>query len=65
VGLARASWLFLRHAVFASVVETIQTGMIGAANAAGWPWYIGIAKGWFADAGITLDIVYVPPSCAA
>ncbi len=40
--------------------ETIQTGMIGAANAAGWPWYIGIAKGWFAEADITLDLVYVP-----
>jgi NitT/TauT family transport system substrate-binding protein len=40
--------------------ETISTGMIGAANAVGWPWYIGIAKGFFADAGITLDIIYVP-----
>jgi ABC-type nitrate/sulfonate/bicarbonate transport system substrate-binding protein len=40
--------------------ETIQTGMIGAAKAAGWPWYIGISKGWFEQAGITLDIVYVP-----
>jgi NitT/TauT family transport system substrate-binding protein len=40
--------------------ETISTGMIGAANAVGWPWYIGIAKGFFADAGITLDIFYVP-----
>jgi ABC-type nitrate/sulfonate/bicarbonate transport system substrate-binding protein len=40
--------------------ETITTGMIGAANAVGWPWYIGIQKGFFADAGITLDVVYVP-----
>ena len=40
--------------------ETVSTGMIGAANAVGWPWYIGIAKGFFADAGIVLDIVYVP-----
>src|ERR1700730_1062437 len=40
--------------------ETISTGMIGAANAVGWPWYIGIHKGFFADAGITLDIIYVP-----
>jgi ABC-type nitrate/sulfonate/bicarbonate transport system substrate-binding protein len=40
--------------------ETISTGMIGAANAVGWPWYIGIAKGFFADAGIALDVVYVP-----
>lgn len=40
--------------------ETITTGMIGAANAVGWPWYIGIQKGFFADAGINLDIIYVP-----
>jgi len=44
----------------AASAETIQTGMIGAANAAGWPWYIGIAKGFFAEVGIKLDIVYVP-----
>jgi ABC-type nitrate/sulfonate/bicarbonate transport system substrate-binding protein len=40
--------------------ETIETGMIGAPNGVGWPWYIGIRKGFFADAGITLDVVYVP-----
>jgi NitT/TauT family transport system substrate-binding protein len=40
--------------------ETIETGMIGAPNAVGWPWYIGIQKGFFADAGINLDIIYVP-----
>src|SRR4029077_706343 len=40
--------------------ETIATGMIGAANAVGWPWYIGIQKGFFADAGINLDVIYVP-----
>jgi ABC-type nitrate/sulfonate/bicarbonate transport system substrate-binding protein len=44
----------------AKAAETISTGMIGAANAVGWPWYIGIAKGFFADAGIALDVVYVP-----
>jgi NitT/TauT family transport system substrate-binding protein len=40
--------------------ETIATGMIGAANAVGWPWYIAIQKGFFAEQGITLDVVYVP-----
>jgi NitT/TauT family transport system substrate-binding protein len=45
----------LAHAAFA---ETIETGMIGSANAPGWPWYIGEQKGWFKDAGITLDISY-------
>jgi NitT/TauT family transport system substrate-binding protein len=44
----------------ANAAETITTGMIGAANAVGWPWYIGIQKGFFADAGIDLDIIYVP-----
>jgi NitT/TauT family transport system substrate-binding protein len=40
--------------------ETIVTGMIGAANAVGWPWYIGIQKGYFAEQGLNLDVVYVP-----
>jgi NitT/TauT family transport system substrate-binding protein len=44
----------------ATAAETIATGMIGAANAVGWPWYIGIQKGFFADQGITLDVIYVP-----
>jgi NitT/TauT family transport system substrate-binding protein len=44
----------------ANAAETIITGMIGAANAVGWPWYVGIQKGFFADAGITLDVIYVP-----
>jgi NitT/TauT family transport system substrate-binding protein len=44
----------------AKAAETITTGMIGAANAVGWPWYIGIQKGFFADAGINLDVIYVP-----
>ena len=43
-----------------AAAETIETGMIGAPNAVGWPWYIGIHKGFFADAGINLDLIYVP-----
>src|SRR6202161_2453018 len=56
--------LYCALALFAApkvlAAETITTGMIGAANAVGWPWYIGIQKGFFADAGINLDIIYVP-----
>ena len=52
--------LALFAAPSAKAAETITTGMIGAANAVGWPWYIGIAKGFFTEAGITLDIIYVP-----
>jgi ABC-type nitrate/sulfonate/bicarbonate transport system substrate-binding protein len=40
--------------------ETIQTGMIGAPNAAGWVWYVGIEKGFFSAADINLDLIYVP-----
>jgi hypothetical protein len=40
--------------------ETISAGMIGAPNAPSWPWYIAIEKGLLAQAGITLDIIYVP-----
>jgi NitT/TauT family transport system substrate-binding protein len=40
--------------------ETIQTGMIGAPNAGGWVWYVGIERGFFSDAGINLDLIYAP-----
>lgn len=39
---------------------TIETGLIGAANAVEWPIYIGIEKGFFAAEGIKLDVIYVP-----
>jgi ABC-type nitrate/sulfonate/bicarbonate transport system substrate-binding protein len=40
--------------------ETIVTGLIGAPNAVAWPWYIGTQKGFFAETGLTLDVIYVP-----
>ena len=43
-----------------SAAEKIQMGLLGAANAVEWPFYIGIEKGFFRDAGIDLDVVYVP-----
>jgi ABC-type nitrate/sulfonate/bicarbonate transport system substrate-binding protein len=44
----------------AQAAETIETGLIGAANSVEWPFYIGIHKGFFAAAGVTLDVIYVP-----
>ena len=44
----------------AEAAQTIETGLIGSAQAGGWPYYIGIRKGFFADAGVSLDVVYVP-----
>ena len=44
----------------AEAADTIETGLIGAPNAVGWPWYIGLNKSFFAEQGITLDLIYVP-----
>jgi NitT/TauT family transport system substrate-binding protein len=44
----------------AEAVQTIETGLIGSAQAGGWPYYIGIHEGFFAEAGVSLDVIYVP-----
>ena len=44
----------------AQALQAIQTGLIGSPQAGGWPYYIGIEKGFFAQAGVSLDIIYVP-----
>ena len=40
--------------------EKVQFGLIGAANSAEWEYYVGIQKGFFAEAGVEPDIIYVP-----
>jgi NitT/TauT family transport system substrate-binding protein len=52
--------LLLQVAPAARAEDTIVTGLIGAANAVEWQFYIGMKKGFFADAGIKLDVIYVP-----
>ena len=52
--------LLLHAAPAARAEDTIVTGLIGAANAVEWQFYIGMQKGFFADAGIKLDVIYVP-----
>ncbi len=44
----------------AQALETLQTGLIGSPQAGGWPYYIAMREGFFADAGVSLDIIYVP-----
>ena len=44
----------------APALEMIQTGLIGSPQAGGWPYYIALREGFFTDAGVSLDIVYVP-----
>ena len=53
------AWLVFA-ALPALAADKIETGFVGAPTASGWPWYIAMAKGYFAAAGIELDPVYVP-----
>ncbi|HEY3916464.1 MAG TPA: ABC transporter substrate-binding protein [Stellaceae bacterium] len=38
----------------------MEIGLVGSANSAEWEMYVGIHEGFFAQAGIELDVVYVP-----
>ncbi len=44
----------------AHAADTIETGLLGAANAVEWPFYIAIRNGFFTAAGIKPDVIYVP-----
>jgi NitT/TauT family transport system substrate-binding protein len=51
---------FCQSAFPASAADTIETGLLGAANAVEWPFYIAIHNGFFTEAGIKPDVIYVP-----
>lgn len=44
----------------AKAADTVEMGLLGAANAVEWPYYVGVHQGFFEQAGIKLDIIYVP-----
>ena len=44
----------------ASAAEKMATGLLGSPNSGGWPYYIGIDKGYFAAAGLEPELIYVP-----
>ncbi|HKT20251.1 MAG TPA: ABC transporter substrate-binding protein [Stellaceae bacterium] len=44
----------------ALAADKITTGFVGAPTANGWPWFVGMAKGFFAAAGIEIDPIYAP-----
>lgn len=44
----------------ACALEKIASGFVGGPTSSGWPWFIGMAKGYFAEVGIELDPVFVP-----
>jgi len=57
VVLCAAAWL---AAAPAKAADTIETGLLGSANAVEWPFYIGIHKGFFEAAGVKPDVIYTP-----
>ena len=59
----RAAFLtvcLLTLATPAPAADKITTGFVGAPTANGWPWFVGMAKGFFASAGIEIEPVYAP-----
>ena len=44
--------------------ETVTIGLVGTASATHWPIYSGLKKGYYAEADITLDMIFTPSSGA-
>lgn len=44
----------------ALAADKIATGFVGGPTASGWPWFVGMAKGYFAAVGVEIDPIYVP-----
>ena len=67
-GWRAARWLLLvvalLHTPAARAADAISIGTVGSASANLWPVYIGIQKGFFEEAGLNVDIIYVQSSAA-
>jgi ABC-type nitrate/sulfonate/bicarbonate transport system substrate-binding protein len=50
----------LLAAISGRAADKFEAGLLGSANSAGWIWYIGLSKGFFAEANLDPDIIYVP-----
>jgi NitT/TauT family transport system substrate-binding protein len=48
----------------AATAETIIWGTVGSGSATQWPLYIGTAKGYFAEKGVTVDRIAIQSSAA-
>ncbi|HUK60902.1 MAG TPA: ABC transporter substrate-binding protein [Stellaceae bacterium] len=44
----------------ARAADTVETGAIGSPSGSLWPIYIGESKGFFARAGVDIDLIFVP-----
>lgn len=43
----------------AKAADKVEMGLLGSPNSAEWPFYVGVHQGFFAQAGIDLDVIYV------
>jgi ABC-type nitrate/sulfonate/bicarbonate transport system substrate-binding protein len=43
----------------AFAADQISAGFVGSPTSSGWPWFVGMAKGYFTEAGVEIDPVYV------
>jgi NitT/TauT family transport system substrate-binding protein len=50
--------LFLALPAYAA--DTVETGAIGSPSGSLWPIYIGESKGFFATAGVDIDLIFAP-----
>ena len=46
----------------AGAAETVTVGTVGSASANLWPMFIGVKKGFFAEADLKIDLVYIQSS---
>lgn len=62
LALAMAAGLFSASA--ARAVDTVSIGLVGSTGPTHWPIHIGLKKGYYAAANITLDLVFIQSSGA-
>jgi ABC-type nitrate/sulfonate/bicarbonate transport system substrate-binding protein len=68
LGWRAARWLLLvvalLHTPVARAADTISIGTVGSASSNLWPVFIGLQKGFFTEADLKVDIIYVQSSAA-
>ena len=58
-GILAAAAFVASSATVAHAADKIITGFVGSPTSSVWPYFIGISKGYFAEAGIEIDPIFV------
>ena len=62
--IAGLAFIALAHAPGALAIETINVGNTGAGSPLQWPSHIAIAKGFYREAGVDVQLIPMPSSAA-